>query len=59
MFYFDRINLIEQTAHEADSYLYEYIIKGVTEGKSYTYLKTVMGIPCGRDMYYDRYRKFF
>lgn len=22
-------------------------------------LKTKLGIPCGKDMYYDRYRKFF
>ena len=53
------IELIEQTAKEADQYLYEYILKGVTEGRSYTYLKAVLGIPCGKDMYYDRYRKFF
>ena len=58
-FYLDRIKLIEKIAIEADQCLYEYIIKGVTEGKSYTYLKTVLGIPCGKDMYYDRYRKFF
>ena len=57
--YSNRIKLIERMAREADQYLYEYIIKGVVEGRSYTYLKTVMGIPCGRDMYYDRYRKFF
>lgn len=58
-FYAERIKLIEKTALEADPCLYEYIIKGVAEGRSYTYLNTVMGIPCGRDMYYDRYRKFF
>lgn len=58
-FYSDRIKLIENAAIEADPCLYKYIIKGVTEGRSYTYLKTVLGIPCGRDMYYDRYRKFF
>lgn len=57
--YAELIELIEQTAIEADRYLYEYIIKGVTEGRSYTYLKAVLGIPCGKDMYYDRYRKFF
>lgn len=57
--YLKNIELIEKTAKEADPYLYEYIIKGVTEGKSYTYMKTVLGIPCGKDMYYDRYRKFF
>ena len=59
MFYSERIKLIEKTAIETDPYLYSYIIKGVTEAKSYTYLKTVLGMPCGKDMYYDRYRKFF
>ena len=58
-FYSERIKLIEKTAMEADRYLYGYIIKGITEVKSYTYLKTVLGMPCGKDMYYDRYRKFF
>lgn len=53
------IELIERIAIEADPYLYDYILKGVTEGRSYTYLKAVLGIPCGKDMYYDRYRKFF
>lgn len=24
-----------------------------------TILKTKLDIPCGKDMYYDRYRKFF
>lgn len=57
--YSKNIELVEKTAREADPYLYEYIIKGVTEGKSYTYLRTVLNIPCGKDMYYDRYRKFF
>lgn len=59
VFYSERIKLIEKAALEADPCLYEYIIKGVTEERSYTYLNTVMEIPCGKDMYYDRYRKFF
>ena len=58
-FYAERIKLIEKTAIEADPYLYSYIIKGITEEKSYTYLKSKLDIPCGKDMYYDRYRKFF
>lgn len=58
-FYSERIKLIERIALEADPCLHDYIIKGITEGRSYTYLKTIMGIPCGKDMYYDRYRKFF
>lgn len=58
-YYSDKIRLIEQAAMEADKYLYDYIIKAVTEELSYTYLKSKMDIPCGKDMYYDRYRKFF
>ena len=57
--YIDKIKLIENAAKEADSDLYEYILLGVTEGLSYTHLKTKLNIPCGRDMYYDRYRRFF
>ena len=57
--YSEKINLIEQIAREADQYLYSYILKAVTEELSYTYLKTKLDIPCGRDMYYDRYRRFF
>lgn len=57
--YLERINLIERIAKEADEDLYDYILKGVTEGLSYTYLKTKMSIPCGKDLYYDRYRRFF
>lgn len=54
-----RISLIEQAAVEADPELYRYILKAVTEGYSYEYLKSVMDIPCSRDYYYDRYRKFY
>lgn len=57
--YSERINLIERIAMEADRYLYEYILKAVTENLSYAYLKSKLNIPCGKDMYYDRYRKFF
>lgn len=57
--YLERMDLVRRTAYEADPVLAEYIFKAVTEGLSYTYLSTVMKIPCGKDMYYDRYRKFF
>ena len=58
-YYSDKIALIEKAALETDAYLYSYILKAVTEGLSYSYLKTKLNIPCGRDMYYDRYRRFF
>lgn len=59
LYYLERINLIEETARKADKYLWKYILKAVTEGLSYTCLKFKMEIPCGRDMFYDRYRRFF
>ena len=58
-YYSEKIKMIEDVAKKTDDYLYQYIIRAVTEDLSYTYLKTKLDIPCGRDMYYDRYRKFF
>ena len=55
----ERIEMVENSAKEADDYLWQYILKAVTENLSYTHLKTKFDIPCGKDMYYDRYRKFF
>lgn len=57
--YAERIRMIEQASKEADDFLASYILKAVTEGLSYTHLKARLDIPCGRDMYYDRYRRFF
>ena len=57
--YSDKISLVEEAAKEADSTLSPYILKAVTEGLSYTHLSTQMHIPCSRDTYYDRYRRFF
>ena len=58
-YYLERIELIENIAKEADRDLWSYILKAVTEGLSFTYLKSKLNIPCGKDMYYDRYRRFF
>ena len=54
-----KMRLIEDCTRQADLSIGGYIFRGVTEDLSFTYLKTVLGIPCERDMYYDRYRKFF
>ena len=50
---------VVQCCHEADPQLWSYIFKAVTEGRPYIYLATVLGMPCCKDTYYDRYRKFF
>ena len=57
--YLERMRIIEKASIEADPYLSSYILKGVTEGLSYNYLKINLNIPCSKDTYYDRYRRFF
>lgn len=57
--YQKKIELVEKAARLADDELASYILKAVTEGRSFTNLKTKYQIPCERGMYYDRYRKFF
>ena len=57
--YSKRINLVEKVSTDADAFLSPYILKAVTKGVSFKQLQTMWGIPCGKDMYYDRYRKFF
>lgn len=58
-FYSKRMELVEQTAIKTSSDLSDYILKAVTEGLSYDYLKTNLNIPCCKDTYYKSYRKFF
>ena len=59
MFLKDRIDMIERTARNTAPDLAKYILKGATEGLSYTYLKSKLEIPCCKDKYYELYRKFF
>lgn len=58
-YYSERIAMIERVAVETDPSLASYILKAVTEGYSYEYLSTSLDIPCSKDTYYDRYRRFF
>ena len=58
-YYAERIKMVERAAKDADEYLWTYILRAVTEGLSFTYLQTQLDIPCCRDTYYDRYRRFF
>lgn len=47
--------LIEQAAIEANSYIYPFIIRNVTEGIAYEYMR----VPMGRRQFYDGRRLFF
>jgi|UniRef100_UPI0006CF7ACF hypothetical protein len=49
------IDLIEQTAMEADSEIYLWLIKNVTEGIPYEF----MPVPLSRTKFYDSRRYFF
>lgn len=55
-----KISLIEHTAMETAGNLWIFLLKGVTEdGVTYVYLRNMYDIPCGRNMYYELYRRFF
>lgn len=54
-----KMKLIEQAALATDPDLASYILEAVTKERSYTYLRSLKGMPCGKNTYYDRYRKFF
>lgn len=58
-FYSERIEMIEKVARNTDTELASYILEGVTKGVSYDCLKARLDIPCCKDTYYDRYRRFF
>ena len=56
----EKCKRIEQTAIEADPDIYQWLLEGVTtEYATYRYLRDAKGIPCGKDLYYDRRRKFY
>lgn len=58
-YYSSRMELLIRIAQETDEDIGEYILDGVTTGRSYDQLKARENIPCGRDTYYELYRKFF
>lgn len=58
-YYYERMTLVEKAAKETDEYLWEHILKAVTEGLSYECLRARTNIPCCKDTYYDLYRRFF
>ena len=53
------MEMVEQAAIETDPDLFDYILMAVTNGMSYEYLKMNKDIPCSRDTFYNRYRRFF
>lgn len=54
-----KMKLIEDTVMEAGPDIYKWLLIGVTTDYSYNYLARKLNMPAGKDLYYDRYRKYF
>lgn len=54
-----KMNLIIKAAYYADADMQDKIIIAVTKGLSYDTMVTRYDIPCGKDYWYDRIRKFY
>lgn len=59
LYYAARMDLLRKTAEATHPVLGKYIFIGVTTGKSYETIKSKDDIPCGKELYYKLYRKFF
>lgn len=59
LYYASKLDLIEKAAFATDPIIGPYILKAVTEGISYEILKVRENVPCGKDAYYELYRRFF
>ena len=59
IFYSSRMELVDRIAAQTSDELADYILEAVTQGFSYEDLLARRAIPCGRDMYYTAYRRFF
>lgn len=51
--------LVQRVCHNAGSEIYPWLLLAVTRGTSFNELKMVHEIPCEKDMFYDRRRRFF
>jgi len=53
------MELVERCCKDATPELWRWLLKAVTQGASFVQLQCKDEIPCGKDMYYDCYRRFF
>ena len=56
--YLRNVELVEECAIEAGGDIAIYIFECVAHGASFPELEK-RGIPCGRDYFYERYRRYF
>lgn len=58
VYFSTKIDLVEQALSHIEPSITPFVRIGVTQGLPYDTLRA-RGCPCGRDMYYNEYRKFF
>ena len=54
-----KMQQVKDTVYEVAPEIYQWLLKGVTEDRPFWYLHDMMRMPCEKDMYYDRRRKFY
>lgn len=59
LYFKNRIDMVEQVCKDTDAFLGKYILEAVTKGLSYEQLRARSNVPCGKEVYYDLYRRFF
>lgn len=58
-YYNDKIKLVQTAAEDTDEDLSSYILRAVTEDRSYNNLKLEFGIPCCKDVFHTLKRRFY
>ena len=53
------VKIVDNVAKELDPVLGIFVLKGITYGISYDLLRARLDIPCGKEKYYELYRRFF
>lgn len=54
-----KIEMVERTCRDAEPDLAQYLLTSVIYGTTFPQMMAKIDIPCGKDMFYDRRRKFF
>ena len=56
-YYTSRMDAVKKVCHMADEGIEKWLFLALTKDYTYPYLKSVLDIPCGRDYFYERYRR--
>lgn len=59
LYYSERMEMVEKTAKLVSTFLYPYLLCGVTTGVTFEQMGASGHIPCSRNEYYKAYREFF